>query len=179
MSRAFVNEDAGADETDGMHEIPLPLPAGARNYMTPEGALRMEDEFRTLVESERPRAAGALAAAETADKADSLRKLSEIDRRISYLARMKAMLEVVAPPPAADRMVFGLVACVWEEKGAREAEYRIVGVDEIDPTKGYVSWASPIAKALIGRRVGELTVVKLPQGEQRMRILKICYKESS
>lgn len=194
MSRAFVDEDAGADETDGMHEIPLPLPPGARNYMTPEGALLMADELRRLVEEERPRAAGALAAAEPAAKAEFLRRISTIDRRVSYLSRMKAALSVVEPPASAERVVFGLVVRVGEERVREEGgfwqgpdagdalgattEYRIVGADESDPERGYVSWASPIAKALIGKRVGEVAVVRLPVGENRLRVLAIRFAES-
>ncbi len=184
MSRAFVDEDAGADETDGMHEIPLPIPTGARNYMTPEGAIRMADELRGLAEEERPRAAGALAAAEPAAKAEYLRRISTIDRRISYLSRMKAALSVVEPPASAERVVFGLVVKVLEEGGAglaggggQTAEYRIVGADESDPARGYVSWASPIAKALIGKRAGEVAVVKLPVGERRLSVLEIRFAE--
>ncbi|MCX7028137.1 MAG: GreA/GreB family elongation factor [Spirochaetes bacterium] len=172
MSRAFVDEDAGQDETEDMHEIPLPLAPGARNYMTPEGALLMNDELRRLDEVERPRASAALAAAEPADKADYLRRLSEIDRRVSYLGRMKSILEVVEPPAATDRVVFGLKARVREASGA-ETEYRIVGVDESDPEHGLVSWASPVARALLGRHVGDTAVVKLPQGEKRLTILEI------
>ncbi len=174
MSRAFVDEDAGSDETEDMHEIPLPLPAGARNYMTPEGAMRLADELRKLAEEERPRAAGALAAAGQADKSESLRRLSTIDRRISYLTRMKAMLEVVESPASVERMVFGLVARVRDQDGA-EIDYRIVGVDESEPDRGWVSWASPVAKALIGKRAGETAVVRLPQGERRLLILRIGF----
>ena len=187
MSRAFVDEDAGADETDGMHEIPLPITPGARNYMTPEGALLMAEELRRLAEEERPRAAGALAAAEQAAKAEFLRRISTIDRRITYLTRMKAALSVVEPPASAERVVFGLVVSVGEERDrVREQgelergstiDYRIVGADESDPERGYVSWASPIAKALIGKRVGEAATVRLPVGEQRLRVLGIRFAE--
>lgn len=188
MSRAFVDEDAGADETEGMHEIPLPLPPGARNYMTPEGATLMADELRRLAEEGRPRAAAALSAADPAAKAESLRRISAIDRRISYLARMKAALSVVEPPANAERVVFGLVAKVREEGvapdgaglaggGRPDMEYRIVGADESDPERGYVSWASPIAKALIGKRVGEIAMVRLPFGEQRLRIVEIRFAD--
>lgn len=188
MSRAFVDEDAGSDEADGMHEIPLPLPPGAKNYMTPEGALRMEDELRRLSEVERLKASGALAAAESADKADSIRKLSEIDRRIAYLARMKSLLEVVEAPASVERVVFGLAVRVREEKSqagsglagseaskARETIYRIVGVDESNPDRGYISWASPIAKALIGKRKGDVTIARLPMEELRLRIVEISH----
>lgn len=172
MSRAFVDEDAGSDETEGMHDIPLPLAPGARNYMTPGGAERMLDELRLLSDVERPKAAAALSAAEPAVKAEFLRKLSELDRRISYLSRMKSLLEVVEAPPGGDRVVFGLTARVREPDGT-ERDYRIVGADESDPERGLISWASPVARALLGKRVGEAAVVKLPQGEKRLTILEI------
>ncbi len=181
MSRAFVDEDAGSDETDSMHDIPLPLPPGAKNYMTPEGAMRMADELRRLVDEERPQAAGALASAAPAAKSEHIRKVSEIDRRISYLSRMKSILTVVDPPSGTERAVFGLVVRVREEGGTdgtpREVEYRIVGVDESDPERGYVSWASPVAKALIGRKAGDFVSVRLPLGERMMKIVGIRFAE--
>ncbi len=186
MSRAFVDEDSGGDETEDLHEIPLPLSPGARNYMTPEGAESLIRELADLCDTRRPKAAAALAAAEgrsagaaddsargpSPDRSEALRSLMELDRRISYLLRMKSLLEVVEPPSRRDRIVFGLAARVRDGAGV-EAEYRIVGVDESDPESGRVSWASPIARALLGKRVGETAVVKLPQGEKRLEILGI------
>ncbi len=175
MSRAFVDEDLGQDETEGMHDIPLPLPPGARNYMTPEGAARLAEELRSLDDVERPRAAAALAAAQATGSAsapDCLRHLSELDRRISYLSRMRSALEVVAPPASLDRVVFGLVARVREDDGT-EVDYRIVGADESDPEAGLLSWASPVARALVGKRAGETGVVHLPQGEKSLLVLEI------
>ncbi len=174
MSRAFVDEDSSSDETDDMHEIPLPLAPGVKNYMTADGALRMMEALRTLVDVERPSVAAALAAADAQAKSKPLREISRIDRRISYLSRMKALMEVVQPPGSLERMVFGLVARVEEEDGT-ETCYRIVGVDESDPDRGWISWASPVAKALIGKSAGDLAVVKLPMGERRMKILGIEY----
>jgi transcription elongation factor GreB len=140
--------------------------------MTPEGAALLAAELRKLDEVERPRAAAALAAAETADEAPAIRHLAEIERRISYLSRMQAVLEVIALPATTERVVFGLVARVREEDGL-ESEYRIVGVDESDPERGLVSWASPIAKALVGHRVGDRTLCRLPKGEKAFLILEI------
>jgi len=85
---------------------------------------------------------------------------------------MKSLLEVVSPPESRERMVFGLTARVREASGA-ESEYRIVGVDESDPERGLVSWASPVARALLGKHAGETAVVKLPQGEKRLTVLGI------
>lgn len=177
MSRAFVDEDSGSDEADDMHEIPLPLPPGARNYMTPEGAARMTAELRSLLEVERPRAAAALAAAREDGQSQAIRHMSELDRRIAYLSRMNSSLEVVAQPASAEKVVFGLVVRVLEDGGAQK-EYRIVGVDESDPDQGLLSWASPVAKALIGKRPGDLAVVRLPQGERSMEVLQVRFPES-
>lgn len=184
MSRAFVDDDAGSDETADLHEIPIPLPPGAKNYMTPEGALRLSDELRELVEVGRPRAARALASAEPANKAEFLRQISEIDRRISYLSRMKSILSVVEAPGSVERVVFGLRVLVREcadspeTAPTREVQYRIVGVDESDPDRGCISWASPIAKALIGKRVGDRVHASLPLGGMDLTILRISRAES-
>jgi transcription elongation factor GreB len=177
MSRAFVDEDAGRDDSADLLEIPLPLPAGARNYSTPEGAARVNDELRELVERARPRALAELAQAEsTAPAADGSvevgplrRRIAELDRRIAYLGRMASLLEVVEPPENPSRVSFGLSIEV-EEEGERR-EYRIVGADESDPARGLLSWASPVARALVGKRIGERATVVLPRGERHLRIL--------
>jgi len=174
MSRAFVDEDSGSDEADDLHEVPLPLPQGAKNYMTSEGALALADELRSLTEVERPKAEALLAAAPPADSAEHIRRISHIDRRISYLAHMKSALEVVGPPESLDRVVFGLSVRVRDEASGEEKIYRIVGVDESDPDQGLLSWASPVARSLVGKRVGELAMARLPRGECRMRILGIA-----
>ena len=174
MSRAFVDEDSGSDEADDLHELPLPLPQGAKNYMTPEGALALADELRGLTEIERPRAEALLAAAPPADSAAHIRRISHLDQRISYLARMKSALEVVSLPGSLERVVFGLEVGVRDEGSGEERSYRIVGVDESDPDRGLLSWASPVARSLVGKRVGELAVARLPRGECRMRILSIA-----
>jgi transcription elongation factor GreB len=168
VSRAFVDEDSGADEASDLYDIPLPLPPGAKNYMTPEGAGRMTAELRELIEVERPRAASQAAAAE----GEALRRLAELDRRIAYLTRMSSLLETVGPPRSLDRVVFGLRVRVREEGGG-EREYRIVGADESQPERGLLSWASPVARALIGKRPGDLVAAPLPKGEYRIRILEI------
>jgi len=171
MSRAFVDEDSGSDEADDLADIPLPLPAGAKNYMTPEGAVRLSAELRRLVEGELPRAKAALAAAEPGDQSAAIREVSEIERRLAYLRRMESLLEVVQEPNSTERVVFGLEVQI--EEGGAERTYRIVGADESDPDRGLLSWASPVARSLVGKRVGDLAVAALPRGERRMRIVEI------
>jgi transcription elongation factor GreB len=154
MSRAFVDESASESRENDAPELKIPLPAGAKNYMTPQGAERLRAEIEDLLALEQPR-------------------LGEVDRRIEYLSRMRAIMEVV-PPPAQepDRVVFGTTVTV-REAGGTEKKYRIVGIDESDPARGWVSWISPLARALVGKRQGELARVKLPAGEELLTVVAI------
>lgn len=172
MSRAFVDEDSGSDEADDLAEIPLPLPYGSKNYMTSEGAARLEAELRQLADRELPRARAALASAAPGDQGAAIRGISEIERRLLYLRRMESLLEVVQEPTSTERVVFGLSVRIVEEGGA-ERTFRIVGADESDPERGLLSWASPVARSLIGKRAGDVAVAMLPGGERRMRVLEI------
>jgi len=154
MSRAFVDESASESRENDAPELKIPLPAGAKNYVTPEGAARLRAELEELLATAPPR-------------------LQEVDRRIEYLRRMRAMMEVVAPAgPDPQRVVFGTFVTVRESGGA-ERIYRIVGVDESEPGRGWVSWISPLARALVGKKQGEEARVKLPAGEQSVTVLSI------
>ena len=106
------------------------------------------------------------------DKATAIRRVSEVERRLAYLRRMEALLQVVEEPSSTERVVFGLEVLVDEGEGAKRS-YRIVGADESDPERGLLSWASPVARALVGKRIGDLAVAALPKGERRMRVLEI------
>ncbi len=135
MSRAFVDESASESREGDAPELRIPLPPGAKNYVTPEGAARTRAELDSLLVTAQPR-------------------LREVERRIQYLSRMTAIMEVVAPgtePPR--RVVFGATVTV-EEHGRGKRTYRIVGVDESDPARCMVSWISPVARALMGKKAG-------------------------
>jgi transcription elongation factor GreB len=154
MSRAFVDESASESRENDSPELKIPLPPGAKNYVTPEGAARLRAELEQMLAVAPPR-------------------LREVDRRIEYLKRMRAMMEVVDPAgPDPQKVVFGTVVTVRETGGA-ERTYRIVGVDESDPTRGLVSWISPLARALVGRKRGEQARVTLPAGEETLTVLSI------
>jgi transcription elongation factor GreB len=153
VSRAFVDESASESREENAPELKIPLPPGAKNYMTPEGARRLRVERDALLAVAPPR-------------------LRETERRIQYLSRMAAIMEVVEPgQKAPDRVMFGVWVSVMEE--GREKTYRIVGVDESAPEKGWVSWVSPIARALTGRKAGETVRVPLPTGETVLTIRSI------
>jgi transcription elongation factor GreB len=182
MSRAFVAESDSQFQDEEVPEIKVPLPPGAANYMTPAGAERLRAELAALRGGERPQAAGAvtrLSASGAVTDRDELavqrRRLREIDRRIEYLSRMLARLEVVDPASqAGERVLFGARVTVQREDGSRRV-YRIVGVDETDPTAGEVSWIAPLARALLGRSPGDTVLLHLPEEEQKLRILGVEY----
>jgi transcription elongation factor GreB len=182
MSRAFVAESDSQFQDEEVPEIKIPLPAGVANYMTPAGAERLRAELSALSGEQRPRAAAAvthLAASGAATDRDELavqrRRLREIDRRIEYVSRMLARIEVIDPAAQeGERVLFGARVTVQAEDGEKRV-YRIVGVDEADPARGEVSWIAPLAKALLGRKAGELAVLRLPDGERRLHVLSVEY----
>ena len=198
MSRAFVSENDSQFEGEEVPALKIPLPAGARNYMTPEGAESMRAELEELVQGERPRLSARISRGVSAPAAggeetdrDTLsrlrRRLREVERRIEYLTAMSARLEVV-DPAAQDpqRVAFGAAVTVREVRGGNAGSptgagadlerYRIVGVDESDPAKGTVSWISPLARALISARLGDTVTLALPDGERRLEIVAIEYR---
>ncbi len=180
MSRAFVSESDSQFQEEEVPPIKIPLPPGASNYMTPEGAGRLRGELASLADVERPRISAALARLVTPGAGPDReqlsaqrRRLREIDRRIEYLRAMLARVEVVDPAlQRADRVLFGTAVTVLEAD-SRRRKYRIVGVDESDPAEGRISWISPLAKALLGRREGERVRLELPEGESNLLIIKI------
>lgn len=179
-----MDEDASASNEAEAPELKIPIPPGSRNYLTAQGAEALSRELHELTAVQRPRLqaelAAATAAGKTADPDDiaAIRKrLGEIDRRIAYLDAMAGLAELVPlpPPEGRDRVKFGAAVRVRDPRGV-ETEYRIVGVDEADPGRGLLGWPSPVARALIGKRVGELALVRLPEGELTLTVVAIDYR---
>jgi transcription elongation factor GreB len=183
MSKAFVKDDAGAGDED---EIELPeLPAGVRNYITPSGYRRLRDELAHLVKTERPEVVRVVSwAASNGDRSENgdyiygKKRLREIDRRIRFLTRRLDIAEVVDPAarPATDQVFFG--ATVEYETGGQTNEITIVGIDEVDPGNGRVSWISPIARALLKAKEGDVVQLKTPAGVDTLEILAVRYAAS-
>jgi len=187
MSKAFTSEETpGFDEEDDLPEDASPLPAGARNYMTPGGFTRMKDELDRLVQKERPElvatvswAAGNGDRSENGDYIYGKKRLREIDRRIRFLIRRLDRAEVVDPAAprdddSADRVFFGATVTVADSQG-RERTVSIVGIDEIDTPRGYVSWISPMARALLKAREGDTVAVRTPAGPEELEIVSVRY----
>ena len=150
--------------------------------MTPEGAERLKSELNHLVHTERPRIAALVSrqvsGIEEADQQTiglSRRRLREVERRIEYLDIMVGRLEVVeSAGQDLQKVTFGAAVTVADEKGTTRV-YRIVGVEESEPEAGRISWISPLARALIGARAGEVVTAQLPEHEVTFKILEIDY----
>jgi transcription elongation factor GreB len=180
MSKAFVKEEGDAPEDDAAHEPKLP--STGKNYMTPAGYARLEAELRKLVEVERPEVVKTVAWAaslgdrsENADYIYGKRRLREIDRRVRFLIKRLEAAEVVhSSGRDTDQVFFGATVRV---KGRHDVkEVTIVGVDEVDPAHGRISWVSPVAKALIKAREGDVVTVRTPGGEEQLEILEVTYR---
>lgn len=171
MSRAFVRESDDRPEWPIARQ-PSVLPPGAKNYLTADGAERLRNELRRLVEVQRPPLAAA------SDDADVKRRLLMLDQRIQQLEESLQSAEVVQPRGESDAVRFGATVTVRRADG-EEDEYRIVGVDEVDLDRGWVSWLSPIARALLNGQLGERVTFRFPSGEEQLRIVRISYNQSS
>jgi transcription elongation factor GreB len=160
MSRAFVRED---DFKEQAPLRPLPtLPAGAKNYITREGADDLRAEAARM-EEERSR----LAAAK--DRV----QVSNLDQRIARVEEILRSVTVVEPA-AAEEVRFGANVTVKYPSGDVEV-FRVVGVNEIDLERNFISWQSPLAKALMAAKAGDVVKFKAPAGEQRLEVLKVEY----
>jgi len=169
MSRAFVRE------SDDRPELPIArqtsaLPPGAKNYLTPDGAERFRAELARLVESERPKLAAA-----AVDDPEAKRLLLVLNQRIEQLEETLRSAEVVSPADGpADTVRFGATITV-RNAGGEKSTYRIVGVDEMDLDRNWVSWISPIARALMNARKGERVRFKFPSGEEELQVTEVSY----
>jgi transcription elongation factor GreB len=187
MSKAFTREN-DSPETDGeQEESDLPaLPAGTRNYITPGGAERLKAELRQLLHTERPElvrliewAAGNGDRSENGDYIYGKRRLREIDRRIRFLTRRLENAEIVDPASQrSERVLFGATVEVRDEE-ERIRTYRIVGIDETDVQRGRVSWISPVAKALLNARIGDVVTLRTPRGEEELEVTGLRYESLS
>jgi transcription elongation factor GreB len=184
VSKAFTREDAAPEEDFDGDEDPNPIPAGSKNYMTPAGWRRMRDELTWLVKTERPNVTSVVSwAAKLGDRSENAdyqygkKRLREIDRRIRYLTKRLEAAEVVDPATRedTDQVFFGATVTYATAEG--EQTVRIVGIDEMDPAKHYVSWISPVARALIKAREGDTVNLRTPAGDQEIEIVEVRYEE--
>ena len=154
----------------------------AKHYITKQGADKLRAEYDHLFRVERPKIVETVAwAAGNGDRSENgyyiygKQKLREIDRRLHFLKKRLEDVEVVdVAQIRTDKVVFGATVAVENEDGLLKT-YRIVGQDEMDTAKGWISWRSPMAKALLGKQVDDEAVVHLPAGEAFFVIQSIDY----
>ncbi len=183
MSKAFTRETDEEDD-DGAPDAGAPSIPGYRNYITPAGYARLNAELSRLWDDERPKlvetitwAAGNGDRSENGDYIYGKRRLREIDRRIRFLSR-RIDSAVVVPHTGRDasRVLFGATVEVEDDDGKRQVLH-MVGVDELDPARGRVSWISPIARALWNAAVGDVVTLRTPAGTRELEVLSIRYDE--
>jgi transcription elongation factor GreB len=148
---------------------------------------RVRAELDELVAKERPALVATVAwAASNGDRSENAdylygkKRLREIDRRIRFLIRRLDMAEVVDPAAprdddSSDRVFFGATVTVRGDDGAQRT-LSIVGIDETDTSRGYISWISPMARALLRGREGDVVVLRTPAGVEELKIVEVAYR---
>ena len=156
MSKAFTRESDDGPDVPPIRPI-SPLPPGVKNYITAAGAEQFRAELARLIQAERPRPAS-------------------LDQRIVQLeAALRSGVAVPVPEKPWDEVRFGATVTVRDGAG-EESHYRIVGVDETDVDRDWVSWRSPIAAALLNARIGQRVRFRVPAGERELEIVAIAYE---
>jgi transcription elongation factor GreB len=179
MSKAFIKEGDSDSDSEMGHERAVP---SGKNYMTPAGAERMRQELRRLRYEERPEvtrvvswAAGNGDRSENGDYLYGKKRLREIDKRMRYLAKRLESAEIVDPLAIGVAYVqFGATVTIRYEDDS-EKTYSIVGIDEVDLSKGRISWMSPLARALMRTHEGDFVTFVSPKGQQEVEIVTVRY----
>jgi len=183
MSKAFTRESDAEEDEAGLP----PLPAGGKNYITPQGYATLRAELFDLIDNERPKVVDIVHwAASNGDRSENgdyiygKKRLREIDRRIRFLTKRLEIAEVTDPSVHAgkDQVFFGATVTYIEEAGD-ERTVTILGIDEADSLKGEVTWISPIARALIKAREGDVVKLVTPLGVQEVEVLRVLYPQAS
>ncbi|MEY3510857.1 MAG: transcription elongation factor GreB [Pseudomonadota bacterium] len=181
MNKAFTRENDDADDDDVPDTAP-PLPTG-KNYITQSGYDRLRNELMSLIDEERPRiveivhwAASNGDRSENGDYLYGKKRLREIDRRIRFLTKRLEIAEVVTPSihHGRDQVFFGATVTYADQSGA-ETTVTILGVDEADTAAHQISWVSPVARALLKSRVGDVVRLQLPSGWDELEVVEVSY----
>lgn len=180
MNKAFTRE---SDSDDDEPEVVAPLPAGQKNYITPGGYVRLKAELERLVDKERPEVVGIVSwAAGNGDRSENgdyiygKKRLREIDRRIRFLVKRLDLTEVVdSAGRDSDQIFFGATVTIANQRNETR-KVSIVGIDETDAARGYISWISPMARALLKARAGDTVTLVTPAGPEEIEILDVRYE---
>ena len=155
-----------------------------KNYITPEGHARLKEEFEQLYKVERPKVVSDVAwAASNGDRSENgdyiygKKRLRQIDSRLKFLMKRMDLAEIVDPSlqQGLDKIFFGAWVTLYSLTHDTEHTYRIGGQDELDPGKGYISWISPLARALLKKGVGDTVRLETPGGEEEYEVIAVSY----
>ncbi|MCB0338972.1 MAG: transcription elongation factor GreB [Bdellovibrionales bacterium] len=160
----------------------LIIPEGERNYITPYGMEKLKSEFTQLKSKERREVVATVAwAASNGDRSENAdyqygkRRLRQIDSRLEFLTKRLEAAVVIDPANIlSDQVGFGATVTLLEEDGT-EKTYTIVGVDELDLEKGWISWKSPLARAMLKAREGDVITFDTPKGQREVEIVNVSY----
>ena len=181
MSKAFTRETDAEDEE--LESASPAIPGGGKNYITPQGYARLRAELLQLIDEERPKVVEVVHwAASNGDRSENgdyiygKKRLREIDRRIRFLTKRLELAEVTDPAVhhGRDQVFFGATVTYADESGAQRT-VTIMGIDEADSAQGQVSWISPIARALLKAREGDVVKLVTPVGVQEIEVLEVRY----
>ena len=179
MSKAFTRETDGEDDDLTLQ----PLPAGSKNYITPQGYALLRAELFELIDNERPRIVEIVHwAASNGDRSENgdyhygKKRLREIDRRIRFLTKRLEIAEITDPSNhhGKDQVFFGATVTYVDEADV-ERTVTILGIDEADSLKAEVTWVSPIARALLKAREGDVVKLVTPVGVQEVEVVEVRY----
>ena len=184
MSKAFPRETASEDDDEDGGGLP-PLPPGGKNYITPQGYARLRDELLQQIDDERPKVVEVVHwAASNGDRSENgdylygKKRLREIDRRIRFLTKRLEIAEVTDPSVhhGSDQVYFGATVTYADEKG-EERSITILGIDEAESSQQQVRWISPIARALLKSREGDVVKLVTPGGVHELEVLEVRYPQ--
>jgi transcription elongation factor GreB len=157
-----------------------------KNYITPEGFAALQAEFHQLYKVERPEvvrtvswAAGNGDRSENGDYIYGKRRLRQIDSRCKHLMKRMDLAEIVdaSLQQHLEKVFFGAWVTLFNLREDTEVTYRIVGKDELEPSEGYISWVSPLAKAMLGKGLGDTVRVITPKGDEAFEVIEISYSK--
>ena len=183
MSKAFTKESDSDDDNEGdVPQLPA-LPAGGKNYITPQGYTTLRDELFDLIDNERPKVVETVHwAASNGDRSENgdyiygKKRLREIDRRIRFLTKRLEIAEISDPAVhfGSDQIFFGATVTYVDDQGV-ERTVTIKGIDESNSAAGEVSWISPIARTLLKAREGDALKLVMPDRIGEIEVLKVSY----
>ncbi len=155
-----------------------------KNYITPQGFAALQAEFHQLYKIERPEVVRTVSwAASNGDRSENgdyiygKRRLRQIDSRCRHLMKRMDLAEIVdsSLQQHLEKIFFGAWVTLFNLADNSEVTYRIVGKDELEPSKGFISWVSPLAKAMLGKAIGDVVKVVTPAGEHEYEIIEVRY----